>query len=103
MAEKSARRSAGEIDSVTACLLASRWPCARRSMPGPARTSESSRAAVAMVSKAIAAANESVVAVGHGLDEIAGATEQQRPPAPRQAAGIEAIAGMARENNAAVR
>lgn len=63
---------------------------------------ESSRGAVAMVSKAIAAANGSVVAVGHGLDEIAEATEQQRIASAEAAAGIEAIAGMARENNAAV-
>ncbi len=100
LAEKSAR-SAGEIDSVTTSL--SRQSVAvREAVHAGLEHLESSRAAVAMVSTAIAAANESVVAVGHGLDEIAEATEQQRTASAEVAAGIEAIAEMARDNNAAV-
>ena len=100
LAEKSAR-SAGEIDSVTSSL-ARQSVAVREAVHAGLEHLESSRGAVAMVSKAIAAANESVVAVGHGLDEIAEATEQQRTASAEAAAGIEAIAGMARENNAAV-
>ena len=40
--------------------------------------------------------------VGHGLDAIAAATEQQRRVSSDVEAGIESIAGMARENNGTV-
>jgi methyl-accepting chemotaxis protein len=43
-----------------------------------------------------------VVAVGHGLDEIAEATEQQRSASAAVAQSIESIAVMARDNNESV-
>ena len=100
LAEKSAR-SAGEIDAVTSRLGQQSGEVHEAVQVGLAHLG-SSRAAVATVSQAIAAANESVVAVGHGLDEIAEATEQQRTASAEVAAGIEEIARMARDNTAAV-
>ena len=48
------------------------------------------------------ATNGSVTEVGHGLDAIASATEQQRRVSSDVEASIEAIAGMARDNTGAV-
>ena len=48
------------------------------------------------------ATNGSVTEVGHGLDAIAAATDQQRRVSGDVEASIEAIAGMARENNGTV-
>jgi methyl-accepting chemotaxis protein len=48
------------------------------------------------------ATNGSVTEVGRGLDAIAAATDQQRRFSGDVEAGIEAIAGMARENNVTV-
>nr|MBP8266861.1 methyl-accepting chemotaxis protein [Zoogloea sp.] len=61
-----------------------------------------SRAAVGSVSNAILSANESVSAVGHGLDEIAEATEQQRSASAAMASSIDMIAAMTRDNTSAV-
>jgi len=48
------------------------------------------------------ATNGSVTEVGHGLDAIATATEQQRRVSGDVEASIEAIAGMARDNTGTV-
>ncbi len=100
LAEKSAH-SASEIDAVTSRLGLQSEAVHEAVQVGLAHLG-SSRTAVASVSQAIAAANESVVAVGHGLDEIAEATEQQRSASAEVAAGIEEIARMARDNTMAV-
>ncbi len=100
LAEKSAR-SAGEIDAVTG-QLSRQSVAVREAIHQGLDHLASSRTSVGTVSEAIAAANESVVAVGHGLDEIAGATEQQRSASAAVAQSIEAIAAMARDNTAAV-
>ena len=100
LAEKSAR-SAGEIDAVTV-QLSRQSVAVREAIHQGLDHLASSRSSVGSVSAAIAAANESVVAVGHGLDEIADATEQQRSASAAVAQSIEAIAEMARDNTAAV-
>ena len=100
LAEKSAH-SASEIDAVTSRLGLQSEAVHEAVQVGLSHLG-SSRTAVASVSQAIAAANESVVAVGHGLDEIAEATEQQRSASAEVAAGIEEIARMARDNTMAV-
>ena len=48
------------------------------------------------------ATNGSVTEVGHGLDTIASATDQQRRFSSDVEGSIEAIAGMARDNTNAV-
>ena len=100
LAEKSAR-SAGEIDAVTS-KLSKQSVAVRASIHQGLDHLASSRVAVSSVSEAIASANESVVAVGHGLDEIARATEQQRNASVAVAQSIESIAVMARDNNESV-
>jgi len=100
LAEKSAR-SAGEIDAVTV-QLSRQSVAVHEAIHQGLDHLASSRSSVGSVSAAIAAANESVVAVGHGLDEIADATEQQRSASAAVAQSIEAIAEMARDNTAAV-
>ena len=100
LAEKSAR-SAGEIDAVTS-KLSKQSVAVRASIHQGLEHLASSRVAVSSVSEAIASANESVVAVGHGLDEIARATEQQRNASAAVAQSIESIAVMARDNNESV-
>ncbi len=52
----------------------------------------SSRSAVQSVAGVLSGANEAVRDVGHGLDEIARATEQQRDSGSAVRAGIEDIA-----------
>ncbi len=100
LAEKSAR-SAGEIDAVTS-QLSRQSVAVRKAIDEGLGHLGSSRAAVASVSSAIAAANESVADVGRGLDEIADATERQRTASAAVADSIESIAAMARENTEAV-
>ena len=63
---------------------------------------ESSQTAVQSVSDVLAATNGSVTEVGHGLDAIASATDQQRRFSGEVENSIEAIAGMARENSGTV-
>ena len=100
LAEKSAR-SAGEIDAVTS-TLSKQSVAVRESIHRGLDHLASSRGAVGVVSGTIAAANESVVEVGQGLDEIAEATEQQRAASAALATSIDNIAAMARENNESV-
>lgn len=100
LAEKSAR-SAGEIDAVTS-RLSKQSVAVRQAINQGLEHLGSSRTAVVSVSSAIEAANASVVDVGHGLDEIAEATERQRTASAAVADSIETIAVMARENSEAV-
>ena len=100
LAEKSSR-SASEIDTITASLSA-QSVAVRRSIEAGLAHLESSQAAVNSVSSILAATNGSVTEVGHGLDAIAEATEQQRRFSGDVESSIESIAGMARENSGTV-
>jgi len=100
LAEKSSR-AATEIDSITAQLSA-QSVAVRRSIEAGIAHLESSQAAVHSVSDVLAATNGSVAEVGHGLDAIAQATDQQRHFSGDVETSIEAIAGMARENSGTV-
>jgi len=100
LAEKSSR-SASEIDAITATLSA-QSVAVRRSIEQGLEHLDSSQSAVATVSSVLQATNGSVTEVGHGLDAIASATEQQRRVSSDVEASIEAIAGMARDNTGAV-
>jgi methyl-accepting chemotaxis protein len=100
LAEKSSR-SASEIDAITASLSA-QSVTVRRSIEEGMQHLESSQAAVSSVSSILQATNGSVAEVGHGLDNIASATDQQRRFSGDVESSIEAIAGMARENNGTV-
>lgn len=100
LAEKSSR-SASEIDTITATLSA-QSVAVRRSIEQGLEHLASSQSAVGTVSNVLQATNGSVTEVGHGLDTIASATEQQRRVSGDVEASIEAIAGMARDNTGAV-
>lgn len=100
LAEKSSR-SAGEIDAITADLSA-QSVAVRRSIEEGLEHLSSSQSAVASVSSVLQATNGSVAEVGHGLDAIASATDQQRRFSGDVEHSIEAIAGMARENSGTV-
>lgn len=100
LAEKSSR-SAGEIDAITATLSA-QSVSVRRSIDEGLEHLASSQSSVATVSNVLHATNGSVTEVGHGLDAIASATDQQRRFSSDVEAGIEAIAGMARDNTGTV-
>jgi methyl-accepting chemotaxis protein len=100
LAEKSSR-SAGEIDSITAQLSAQSVAVRRSIEEGMAHLA-SSQNAVHSVSDVLAATNGSVAEVGHGLDAIASATDQQRRFSGDVESSIEAIAGMARQNSGTV-
>ena len=100
LAEKSSR-SAGEIDSITSTLSAQSISV-RRSIEEGLSHLESSQTAVSSVSDILHATNGSVTEVGHGLDAIATATDQQRRVSGDVEASIEAIAGMARDNTGSV-
>ena len=100
LAEKSSR-SASEIDAITANLSA-QSVAVRRSIEEGLDHLASSQSAVSSVSSVLQATNGSVTEVGHGLDNIAAATEQQRRFSGDVEASIEAIAGMARENTGTV-
>ena len=100
LAEKSSR-SASEIDAITANLSA-QSVAVRRSIEEGIHHLESSQTAVTSVSSIFNATNGSVTEVGHGLDTIASATDQQRRFSSDVEGSIEAIAGMARDNTNAV-
>jgi methyl-accepting chemotaxis protein len=100
LAEKSSR-SASEIDAITANLSA-QSVAVRRSIESGLHHLEGSQLAVATVSSILQATNGSVSEVGHGLDSIAAATEQQRRFSSDVESSIEAIAGMARNNTGTV-
>jgi methyl-accepting chemotaxis protein len=100
LAEKSSR-SASEIDGITA-MLSAQSVAVRRSIEEGLEHLESSQTAVATVSNVLQATNGSVTEVGHGLDNIAAETDQQRRFSGNVEASIEAIAGMARDNSGTV-
>jgi len=100
LAEKSSR-SASEIDAITAQLSA-QSVSVRHSIEEGLEHLASSQTAVASVSNVLQATNGSVAEVGHGLDAIASATDQQRRFSGDVETSIEAIAGMARENSGTV-
>jgi methyl-accepting chemotaxis protein len=100
LAEKSAH-SANEIDVITE-TLAAQSVAVRRAIGEGLSHIASSQKSVDSVADILAAANGSVAEVGHGLDAIAAATDEQRRVSGQVAEGIEAIAAMARENNVAV-
>lgn len=100
LAEKSSR-SASEIDAITE-TLAAQSVAVRRAIEEGLGHLNSSQNSVASVADILQAANGSVTEVGHGLDAIAGATDEQRRVSGEVADSIEAIAAMARDNNDAV-
>ena len=100
LAEKSAR-SASEIDTITAALNA-QSVSVRRSIEAGVSHLNSSQSAVAAVASVLEATSGSVAEVDRGLDEIAAATEQQHHFSGDVEHNIEAIAGMARDNDSAV-
>jgi methyl-accepting chemotaxis protein len=100
LAEKSSR-SASEIDAITATLSA-QSVSVRKTIDEGLEHLASSQSAVAQVSSVLQATNGSVTEVGHGLDTIAEATDQQRRFSSDVERSIEAIAGMARENTGTV-
>lgn len=100
LAEKSAR-SAGEIDSITQ-EISRQSTSVQDSISRGLDHLSSSRRAADVVSDVLVAANSSVTEVGEGLDLIAGATGDQHRASESVTASIDAIAGMARENNAAI-
>ncbi len=99
LAEKSSR-AAGEIDAITA-TISNQSVAVRRTIEEGLEHLESSQSAVSAVASVLEAANGSVTEVGHGLDAIAQATDHQRRVSGEVAGGIEAIAGMARDNSGA--
>jgi methyl-accepting chemotaxis protein len=100
LAEKSSR-SASEIDAITATLSA-QSVAVRRTIEEGLDHLESSQTSVATVSNVLQATNGSVTEVGHGLDAIASATDEQRRVSSNVEASIESIASMARDNTGTV-
>lgn len=97
LAEKSAR-SASEIDGITE-MLSNQSIQVRKALDEGMEHIASSQKAVSTVADVLKEANNLVNEVGTGLDAIASATDQQRRVSGDVAENIEAIAGMARENN----
>jgi methyl-accepting chemotaxis protein len=97
LAEKSAA-SASEIDAITRSL-SQQSEAVQHSIENGLTHIASSQKSVDNVAEVLASASTSVTEVGHGLDTIAAATEEQRRTFTDVAANIEAIASMARENS----
>ncbi|MBI4741166.1 MAG: methyl-accepting chemotaxis protein [Betaproteobacteria bacterium] len=100
LAEKSAR-SASEIDAITDTLSAQSINV-RNAIDEGLGYIASSQKTVNSVASILEATNGSVSEVGRGLDAIAVATDEQRRVSREVADNIEAIASMARQNNADV-
>ena len=100
LAEKSAA-SASEIDAITRSL-SQQSEAVQHSINNGLTHIASSQTSVENVAEVLSAASSSVTEVGHGLDSIAAATEEQRRVFTDVAGNIEAIASMARENSEAV-
>lgn len=100
LAEKSGR-SASEIDAITA-TISNQSVSVRRNIEEGLEHLASSQASVSTVANILQATNGSVSEVGHGLDTIADATDQQRRVSGAVESSIEAIAEMARDNTTAV-
>ncbi|HEX5393582.1 MAG TPA: methyl-accepting chemotaxis protein [Rhodocyclaceae bacterium] len=99
LAEKSAT-SASEIDAITR-TLSDRSEAVRGSIEQGLEHIASSQRSVGTVADVLTAAANSVTEVGHGLDTIAAATEEQRRVFTEIVKTIEAIAAMAKDNNLA--
>ena len=99
LAEKSAA-SANEIDGITRAL-AGQSNSVRQSIDDGLAHIASSKHSVEQVADVLKGAADSVTDVGHGLDSILAATEQQHRVFTEVAKTIEAIAAMSRENNQA--
>jgi methyl-accepting chemotaxis protein len=100
LAEKSST-SASEIDAITR-TLSQQSEAVRKSIDAGISHITSSQEAVKTVAGVLSTASESVTQVGRGMDDIAGATVEQRRMSSDVASNIEAIASMARENNDAI-
>jgi methyl-accepting chemotaxis protein len=100
LAEKSAT-SASEIDAITR-TLSQQSEAVRKSIDAGLNHIASSQDAVKTVAGVLSTASESVTQVGRGMDDIAGATIEQRRMSGDVASNVEAIASMARENNDAI-
>ncbi|HEX5804380.1 MAG TPA: methyl-accepting chemotaxis protein [Azospira sp.] len=97
LAEKSAA-SASEINAITQ-TLAEQSATVNRSIDDARQHIAASHESAESVQGVLAAASNSVVEVGKGLDRIVGATTEQRNASADVASGIERIAGMAQENS----
>jgi methyl-accepting chemotaxis protein len=100
LAEKSAH-SASEIDNITEDI-GRQSAVVRETIESGLKHLESSRRVADQAQEVLSAANELVVEVGGGLDQIAVTIGEQRNASALVKSGIDAIAGMARENNAAI-
>jgi methyl-accepting chemotaxis protein len=100
LAEKSAG-SATEIDGITRAL-SERSDKVQRSIKNGLDNLASSQDSLEAVAQVLGEASDSVNRVGHGLDAIANATEEQRRVSGEVAGNIDSIAEMAKENNKAV-
>jgi len=100
LAEKSAG-SATEIDGITRAL-SERSDKVQRSIKNGLDNLASSQDSLEAVAQVLGEASDSVNRVGHGLDAIANATEEQRRVSGEVAGNIDSIAEMAKENNKAL-
>ena len=100
LAEKSAR-SAGQIDKITHDI-GQRSTQVRESIECGLNHLETSRSMANGVTEILDAANELVMEVGDGLDQIGATTEEQQNASASIKEGIAVIADMARENDTAI-
>ena len=100
LAEKSAL-SAGQIDKITQDID-HRSVQVQESIKSGLEHLETSRSTARGVTEVLGAANELVVEVGNGLDQIAATTKEQQNASSMVKEGITAIADMARENDVAI-
>jgi methyl-accepting chemotaxis protein len=100
LAEKSSA-AASQIDVITRTLSQQSEGVWRSIDDGRSHISASHKS-VEAVTAVLEAASGSVTQVGQGLDDIAGATEEQRRMSGDVTRNIESIADMARDNNAAI-
>ncbi len=96
LAEKSAA-SANEIAAITS-TLGGQSQHVTQSIGVAMQHIEASRESMATVKEVLAAASESVVAVGRGLDSIAAATSEQQQASAEAFSGIGTITRMAQDN-----
>ena len=98
LAEKSAK-SASEIDTVTGSLN-SKTDAVRQAVAASLASLDASRQSADSVASVLAAGNQSVAEVRGGLRQIVEVTEQQRRTSQTVNESIDAIADMARTNDA---
>ncbi|MDR1423213.1 MAG: methyl-accepting chemotaxis protein [Azoarcus sp.] len=100
LSEKSAH-SANQIDEITRGI-GQHSESVREAIAQGLDHLKSSHAAADHVSEVLNAANELVVEVGGGLEAIVTTTDEQRAASTAVTSSIDAIAGMARENDTAI-